>query len=72
MKVVDETTPTEVYVFRVGYEEVPKGVDKGMLGMCIGERRRLTIPPELGYGDLGAGEEILRFFFFLFLFSHFY
>ena len=29
-----------------------------MLGMKVGERRRLTIPADLGYGDVGAGDLI--------------
>jgi FK506-binding protein 2 len=29
--------------------------DRGLLDMCIGEKRTLTIPPELGYGDRGVG-----------------
>ena len=28
---------------------------QGLLNMCIGEQRKLTIPPNLGYGDRGAG-----------------
>lgn len=31
---------------------------QGLLDMCIGEKRKLTIPPELGYGDKGAGNII--------------
>ncbi|KKA18617.1 Peptidylprolyl isomerase [Rasamsonia emersonii CBS 393.64] len=29
--------------------------DRGLLDMCIGEKRKLTIPPEYGYGDRGIG-----------------
>ena len=29
--------------------------DDGLLNMCIGEKRKLTIPPSLGYGDRAVG-----------------
>jgi FKBP-type peptidyl-prolyl cis-trans isomerase len=37
---------------------VIKGWEQGLLGMKPGEKRRLTIPSELGYGSRGAGAVI--------------
>ncbi|XP_062912981.1 peptidyl-prolyl cis-trans isomerase FKBP9 isoform X1 [Mobula hypostoma] len=34
------------------------GMDEGLLGMCTGERRTITVPPFLGYGDRGDGKDI--------------
>jgi len=45
----------DTFAFEVGGREVIRGWDLGVLGMQVGGKRRLTIPPELGYGARGAG-----------------
>jgi FKBP-type peptidyl-prolyl cis-trans isomerase len=43
------------FSFRIGTGQVIKGWDQGVIGMSVGDRCLLTIPPDLGYGAAGAG-----------------
>jgi peptidylprolyl isomerase len=46
------------FTFTIGSGQVISGWDQGVLGMKVGERRRLTIPAELGYGAQGSPPKI--------------
>jgi len=48
----DRNEPFEV---TLGQRRVIAGWEMGLVGMKVGEKRRLTIPPDLGYGAKGAG-----------------
>lgn len=48
----------EPFSFRVGAGRVIKGWDEGVQGMKVGGKRKLIVPPDLGYGACGAGHVI--------------
>jgi tetratricopeptide (TPR) repeat protein len=48
----------ETFEFNLGASQVIKGWDEGVALMRIGDKFRLIIPPDLGYGDKGAGDLI--------------
>lgn len=52
---VDRKKP---FQFTLGVGQVIAGWDAGLLGMCVGEKRTLVIPPSLAYGEEGVGAVI--------------
>ena len=53
-KVFDQTKGNKTFKFRLGVGEVIKGWDKGVEAMRVGDKRRLTVPPQMGYGTQGV------------------
>ena len=49
-------TRAQPFQFQIGRNSVIQGWEQGIIGMKVGGKRRLTIPPELGYGSGGAGD----------------
>src|SRR4051794_472933 len=51
--VFDSSVGRSPYWATLGAGQIIRGVDEGMLDMCVGEIRKLTVPPHMGYGDEG-------------------
>ncbi|HEX3129286.1 MAG TPA: FKBP-type peptidyl-prolyl cis-trans isomerase [Thermoanaerobaculia bacterium] len=50
--------PNHPFRFRIGIDEVIQGWHEGITGMKAGGKRRLIVPPDLGYGSQGAGRVV--------------
>jgi peptidylprolyl isomerase len=57
-KVVQSSWTSQPFTFKLGAGQVIPGWDKGVVGMKVGGRRELIIPPSLGYGDQSPGPGI--------------
>ncbi|VDL82112.1 unnamed protein product [Nippostrongylus brasiliensis] len=54
----DSSRGRQEFTFTLGMGQVIKGWDQGLVNMCVGERRILTIPSHLAYGERGSPPKI--------------
>ncbi|KAM5182448.1 peptidyl-prolyl cis-trans isomerase FKBP11 [Mantella aurantiaca] len=65
-RVIDSSLSRDPLVVVLGKKQVIPGLEKSLLGMCVGEKRKVIIPPSLAYGKRGyppsiPGDAVLQF-----------
>lgn len=65
-RVIDTSLSRDPLQVELGKRQVIPGLEQSLLDMCVGEKRRATIPPHLAYGRRGSpptipGDAVLRF-----------
>jgi FKBP-type peptidyl-prolyl cis-trans isomerase FkpA len=54
-KTIEKAGPAKPFAFVIGKEQAMKAMEDGVMTMKVGGKRKLIVPPELGYGATGAG-----------------
>ncbi|KAL5747007.1 hypothetical protein ACOSP7_023997 [Xanthoceras sorbifolium] len=57
-QVFDSNHDSTPYKFRLGDKDIIDGLNIGLEGMRVGEKRRLVVPPSMGYGSVGDGQNV--------------
>ncbi|KAG8452367.1 hypothetical protein GDO86_004244 [Hymenochirus boettgeri] len=64
--IIDSSLSRDPLVVEIGKKQVIPGLEKSLIGMCVGEKRKVVIPPHLAYGKKGfpptiPGDSVLQF-----------
>lgn len=54
-EVLDDHSTGDPLVVMIGDMKIPRGIEQALIGMEVGEEKRIEVPPELGYGEYQDG-----------------